>query len=71
MAVQASLCLAWSETPKDSFSRDEAQIFLKTQIWTLCGFNLAFLDKLKPVTVKADQTVQISRLSVTLPSQME
>ena len=27
MAAQAGLCLAWSETPEDTFSRDEAHMF--------------------------------------------
>ena len=27
MAAQAGLCLAWSETLEDTFSRDEAQVF--------------------------------------------
>ena len=28
MAAQAGLCLAWSETPKDMFSHDEAHMDL-------------------------------------------
>ena len=28
LAVQAGLCLTWSQTPEDRFSRDEAQRFL-------------------------------------------
>ena len=28
MAAQAGLCLAWSETPEDTFSHDEAQLLL-------------------------------------------
>ena len=28
MAAQADLCLAWSETPEDTFSHDEAQLFM-------------------------------------------
>ena len=31
MAAQAGLCLAWSETPEDTFCHDEAQIFSETK----------------------------------------
>ena len=33
MAAQASLCLAWSETPEDTFSRDEAQMYIVMSRW--------------------------------------
>ena len=29
VAAQAGLCLAWSETPEDTFSRDEAHFYLR------------------------------------------
>ena len=37
MAAQAGLCLAWSETPEDTFSYDEAQLskFLSYNICTV------------------------------------
>ena len=40
MAAQAGLCLAWSETPEDTFCRVVAQIYInlpiKSQVEILC-----------------------------------
>ena len=33
VAVQASLSLTWSETPEDTFSHDEAHMYLKGKIF--------------------------------------
>ena len=31
VAAQAGLCLAWSETPEDRFSHDEAHVYTQNQ----------------------------------------
>ena len=45
MAAQAGLCLVWSETPEDTFSRDEAHkyahLFVQTHI-TDCFCNMYY-----------------------------
>ena len=45
MAAQAGLCLAWSETPEDTFCRVVAHIKLKFCFFTkrLCACLMAFL----------------------------
>ena len=41
VAAQAALCLAWSETPEDMFSRDEAHMLISAysdQVFRICDF---------------------------------
>ena len=41
MAAQAGLCLAWSETPEDMFSHDEAHVYLEMLDFLCMGIKVS------------------------------
>ena len=36
VAAQAGLCLAWSETPDDTFSHSPAHLYPSLSLWSIC-----------------------------------